>query len=254
MINKEKVHVNEGVLGMTPMPGLQRMQELAGIRGEESNAPSEIEPVDSMNMQEPMDIGADDSVDMDYGMDMAEPPMSQIPPIYEPMDGMEDGAEAIESAISEIESHIPNVSISDYKSIVARLKALVSMAENAGRTALAESRRAAAKLVNEDEKIELPEDKIAVKKMPERKERKTLLDYIEEQDNTTQFIGKTPQEVNAHLAAISDNNNNNNNNNNDPAKDLIQKGIIKKTPNGSYVTKELMSDSDLANAVSGNTQ
>jgi len=160
MINKEKVHVREGVLGMTPMPGLrpsvdndlQRMQELAGIRGMEANSPSEIEPINSMDIEEPMHNSGMDSMDSMDAMDGMDEPsyMPMIPDDHEPMGETEDGADAIESAISDIESHIPNVSISDYKSIVARLKALVSMAENAGRTALAESKKAKMKLGEAD--------------------------------------------------------------------------------------------------------
>lgn len=195
MINKEKVHVKEGVLGMTPMPGLQRMQELAGIKGNVPSSPSEIEPVDTMDvgmepvsMDEPM---ADEPMDMDMEPASMDYPMDMEQyPIDEPM---EDGASAIENAISDIESHIPNVSISDYKTIVARLKALVSMAENAGRTALSESKKAKAAAIAEAEaaqKKEIPEDKIVVKQPKEHDAdtsgsevtRKTLMDYIREQD------------------------------------------------------------------------
>ena len=242
MINKNKVHVKEGVLGMTPMPGLrpsadndlQRMKELAGIRGDDSiDAPIEVEaePVSPVGMEPeaPMapEMGTDEptpAMDMDEpsSLPMTPPsPMEPLPPMAGPMDGIEDGAESIERAISDIEAHIPNVSISDYKSIVARLKALVSMAENAGRTALSESKKAKVKEAEKnfsisadfrsnkiiDKKFEDPkshgafslknkevqEDKIEVKKPKEKHNvetsgsevtRKTLMDYIKEQDET----------------------------------------------------------------------
>lgn len=276
MINKDKVHVREGVLGMTPMPGLrpsadndlQRMQELAGIRGVDANYPSEIEPANSMDIEEPMhnsDIDSMDAMDgmndMDDNVSMDEPSyMPTIPTDNEPMGEMEDGADAIESAISDIESHIPNVSISDYKSIVARLKALVSMAENAGRTALAESKKAKMQLVKENEakKNEIPEDKIMVKQPKENNvdaegtevTRKTLLDYIREQEmDNTQTLG-------ADRAAALDTIKNRLGANGNPQaanqafSKLQSTGKIKQD-NGTF-TMDSMDDEDFNNAIGQN--
>ncbi len=179
MVDKKNVHkLEEGVLGMTGMPGLkpnselQRIRELAGMRDGDYNEPepaefseppmtppTEIAPpvtsapeVPEIDMSaEPMDAGLGDDLGMDTGMDAGiEPELPDMAPEEDmpelpAMDGMpspgsalEDAA-ALDTAISEIEALIPNVKISEYKTLVARLKALVSMAESAGKAALTEA-------------------------------------------------------------------------------------------------------------------
>jgi hypothetical protein len=76
----------------------------------------------------------DDHIDMG-GADLGSLGMAPAP-APTPLDG---DAQALETAVSQIENLIPNVKISQFKPLVARLKALVSQAENAGRAALAES-------------------------------------------------------------------------------------------------------------------
>lgn len=175
MVDKKNVRtLEEAVLGMTAMPGLkpnndlQRIRELAGMRDEDSfDAP---EPAEFPN-QPPMTPPMSDMHDMDDGMnddamgmdgddmgmdhtssiempDMIDhhddvpmvSPVTTLPSMASMDTGLED-AVALDNAISDIEGLIPNVKISEYKTLVARLKALVSMAENAGKAALTEGRK-----------------------------------------------------------------------------------------------------------------
>jgi hypothetical protein len=187
MVDKKMVRkLDEAVLGMTAMPGLkptgdlQRIRELAGLPAEDFNEPpappappvaptpagalaAGEPPMDDhmdapMAPEAPMDDMGGDMGGMEAGMDdgMGAEPMPALPapdasmaPPMGPMDtgsALEDAA-ALDNAISEIENLIPNVKISEYKTLVARLKALVSMAESAGKAALTEA--ASKKVVKE---------------------------------------------------------------------------------------------------------
>jgi hypothetical protein len=188
MVNKNSVHpITEGVLGMTPMPGLkpsgdlQRIRELAGLPSDYETDSMDQPPMtppleagepevglpdamaDEPAMDEPaMDGGMDDGMDgmgdvadvhhstgmepdVDAGMEppapMGGPDMAALPaPEAEPaLPGSLEDAAALDAAITNIEDMIPNVKISEYKTLVARLEALVAMAKSAGKTALAES-------------------------------------------------------------------------------------------------------------------
>ncbi len=238
MVDRNKVHpLEEGVLGMSSLPGLkptgdlQRIRELAGLPAEDFNEPepaefpaeqlpTEGEPVvGELPADVPMDGGMDaapmDAMGMDAAPeapvpDMGAPDMGGMPadmeaptpaaPAAGPMDlgsGLEDAA-ALDQAISDIEGLIPNISISEYKTLVARLEALVAMAKSAGKAALTEGKKApfvkpAAKKVAE---ASVGEDKISPKNKPEaapkvvdakptKKDeeitgRKTLMDYVTE--------------------------------------------------------------------------
>lgn len=232
MVDKSKVNLAEGVLGMSGMPGLkphgdpdlQRIRELAGL-GRDENSYDAPEPAEFPEEPDAMahdDMGAADEFGDTLHGGMEAPgadipalpaptasPMSAMPstasmapPMPGAMDGEEDDSVALDNAISEIEGLIPGVRISEYKTLVARLKALVSMAESAGKAALTESqkRRMAENAASEKPKAtpkgfgrgKYVEDKISPKdgeKKPETKKdgdedvtRKTLLDYLKETD------------------------------------------------------------------------
>lgn len=190
MVDKKNVRtLEEAVLGMTAMPGLkpnndlQRIRELAGMRDEDAfNAPEPAEFPNQLPMTPPMsdmhddmdDMGGmgmnDDAMGMDDGDDMGmdhtasmEMPdmidhhddVIPVTPSVTTMPSMDSGLEdavALDNAISDIEGLIPNVKISEYKTLVARLKALVSMAENAGKAALTEGRKVSVKEEVEEDK------------------------------------------------------------------------------------------------------
>lgn len=190
--------VDEAVLGMTAMPGLSRIQELAGMRPAMPATPApppldfnEPAPGEDLPAHEPMDadfeevsgpdlggsaevggmggLGADMGDDhLDLGMDtgadmgtdlgMGDAPSAPIalPAPDAPADmGMGGGmpqigsaledAAALDQAISDIENMIPNVKISEYKTLVQRLEGLIAMAKAAGKAALTESAKAKAK-------------------------------------------------------------------------------------------------------------
>lgn len=179
--------VDEGVLGMTAMPGLNRIKELAGMgRSPEPedetlgdldyNEPApagalpapeggmgdmtdpvdaEFEPVAGPDLGGSDEVGGMGGLGADMGADMApEVPALPAPPApvaSAPMtpdmstgamsnigSALEDAA-ALDNAISEIEHMIPNCKISEFKTLVARLQGLVSMAQAAGKAALTES-------------------------------------------------------------------------------------------------------------------
>jgi hypothetical protein len=177
MINKKNVHppIKEGVLGMTGLPGLkpnsdlQRIRELAGLRDEdnsfdvhdEADFPGQPPMTPPLETSEPVDMNGSEDLSMsEPESEMDSPEMSDMGSKMEPDtapalalpapanmsssmpspgSALEDAA-ALDQAISEIENLIPNVKISEYKTLVARLKALVSMAESAGKAALTEGR------------------------------------------------------------------------------------------------------------------
>lgn len=168
--------VNETVLGMTPMPGLRRIKELAGMG--RSMEPEAEETLDTLDYNEPApagalpssDIGAIDADFEPVGPDMggsdeiggmgglgadlgdeipAAPiaPVSSLPAPEMTMGSALEDAAALDNAISEIENLIPNCKISEFKTLVARLEGLVAMAKSAGKAALSESaKRKAAQL------------------------------------------------------------------------------------------------------------
>jgi len=188
MVDKKSVHpLNEGVLGMTAMPGLkpsgdlQRIRELAGLPADSMDDPMAQPPmtppteVDAPEVGLPgVDAGVDagDEAglppegmdDIHHSTDMAdvpsEEPAMEMPPVGDmggdemggdmgapapemggipsPGSALEDAA-ALDQAITDIENLIPNVKISEYKTLVARLEALVSMAKSAGKAALTEA-------------------------------------------------------------------------------------------------------------------
>ena len=182
--------------GLKPNNDLQRIRELAGMRDDTSdfNAPEPAEfpnqnPMTPPSMSDDMDdvdgtddMGMDDmgmnamgmnAMGMDDGDDMGMDHTSSIempdmidhhaevmPTIVTTMPSMDSGLEdavALDNAISDIEGLIPNVKISEYKTLVARLKALVSMAENAGKAALTEGRKIT---INEEDKAKLTYQKM----------------------------------------------------------------------------------------------
>jgi len=274
MVDKKNVHkLEEGVLGMTGMPGLkpnsdlQRIRELAGLGAADEGSFDEPEPAefpnqppmtppleapvhDDMGTEEmPMDVPHMDmdepSMDapMDGGMDAPmEPDMgapAELPALPAPAPDMgmpspgsalEDAA-ALDQAISEIENLIPNVKISEYKTLVARLKALVSMAESAGKAALTEGQKGlAAKVVTPHKAHQAPFSKPVVVAKPKSEDRinpktsadpkpfmkkpvdskadsqddpdvtrKTLMDYVREADEGMETIG---MDRNSALKAI----------------------------------------------------
>lgn len=170
MVDKKEIHkLDEGVLGVSDMPGLKRMQELAGIP-----AASEAPPMDDMGA-DTLDAPAAAPVpaageypgnDMGMGGEMTDPALPapdmglpgvdaevdaplpvpgapEVPPA--PLGGAEvpgslEDAAALDQAISDIEAMIPNVKISDFKQVVARLEALVALAKSTGKAALVEGK------------------------------------------------------------------------------------------------------------------
>jgi hypothetical protein len=213
MVDKKDVHaLEEGVMGMTGMKSLRRIQELAGLpptAGEDemgdygydqpepiespepeisapasplAAGPTDLSGMDNVDLVSP-DAGADmgydepdygpsaDDVAADYGAAMGDAPMAPaatgfdaplaagptaplaapasplsvgggtmagMPGLAGPTMGGDEEA-ALEQAITDIENMIPNVKISGFKSLVARLEGLLALAKNAGRAALTES-------------------------------------------------------------------------------------------------------------------
>jgi hypothetical protein len=166
--SKDVKKVKEAILGMSPLPGLngmqddsqnddiRRMKELAGVRdevpAEMPGQPPMVPPSMEAHPDERLpfhnmdfDNYEEDEGNFDtFGDDYHEPVSAETPTIPIPMPSETIGAEegdyaSIEGAITEIEDMIPNIKISEYKALVARLKALLSMAEGAGRSALAEA-------------------------------------------------------------------------------------------------------------------
>lgn len=212
MVDKRKVKpVSEGVLGMSMMPGLKpepqgdnelkRIRELAGLPADDAyDAPEPaVFPADEPAMDAPV-VDAEPAMDVPPMGDVtAEPPVGDLPP--EPMADLpavplEGDAAALDQAISDIEAAIPNTKISDYKSLVARLKGLVTAAEAAGKAALTESMRALKvedKVVAKSKpepapKVEPPKDYKADEKVTGRK---TLMDYVAEAEAGHETLGFT---------------------------------------------------------------
>ncbi len=161
MVDKKLVHkVSESVLGMTRMPGLnpaqdselKRIAELAGL----APAPMDVPParpemglpaLPAPGMGDDMDagmgaddMGGDDMGGDDMGSSLPVADASMAPPMPALPAPEEDDSATLDAAISDIESLIPNVKLSEFKSLVKRLEALVSMAKSAGSAALTESR------------------------------------------------------------------------------------------------------------------
>lgn len=276
--------VEEGVLGMTQMPGLTRIKELAGMgRGEpapldyDEPAPEGPLPSPESDMTDPVDAefepvtgpdlgGSDEIGGMGgLGADMA-PEMPALPapapaapmaPVAAPAPDMSSGAmanigsaledaAALDNAISEIEHMIPNCKISEFKTLVARLQGLVSMAQAAGKAALTESAKYEKKLEkhraakgsgtrfdskdvddylmgdhDDDEDIaafkgrsKFEEGKLKPKtedaldtdgdekaEKEDKKERKTLLDYVKEAEESEMTLGANPNDAMKALQA-----------------------------------------------------
>jgi hypothetical protein len=160
--------------GLKPNNDLMRIRELAGLPAEPMDSPM---TAPAPRAAPAMGMGDDMGDDMGDMGDASMEPIVQDEPILPPIPGdepppmdapmsmdMDDGsmgddapemmgdmgstgglgsaledAAALDQAISDIENMIPNIKISEYKTLVARLKALVSMAESAGKAALTEA-------------------------------------------------------------------------------------------------------------------
>lgn len=266
MIDKKKA-VTESILGMTGMPPISRMRQLAGLPDVAVD-----ETLDNLDYNEPAPVASMTDIDVDGGdLELPPAPMATSPDLGGSDDfgiegdtafaagddyGMDLGADlgsdievdvdygddlgvsdveavsdlgALDVSISEIEAMIPNCKLSDYKSLVARLEALVAMAKSAGKSAVLESQKKSfrAKLdeamdfdvrwsdleddfdamSDEDEDVrrademdlELEEGKLHQKEdaldtdgdgeTDEKETRKTLMDYVKEAEMSDMTLG-----------------------------------------------------------------
>lgn len=258
MIDKKK-SVTESIIGMSGMPPINRMRQLAGLPDvavEETfddldynePAPVAVEPVvdDMMGDDLGVDLGADD-FELETDMDFSPEPIVTSPDLGGSTPYDAGGADtmfaaddydavapvadlgALDGAISEIEAMIPNCKLSDYKSLVARLEALVAMAKSAGKSAVLESQKKSfrAKLdeamdfdvrwsdleddfdamgdededVRHADELELEEGKLHQKEdaldtdgdgeADKKDSRKTLMDYVKEAEMSDMTLGNT---------------------------------------------------------------
>jgi hypothetical protein len=178
--NMTKKKVEEGVLGMSRMPGLRRMMELAGMPadqidqlGADTSIPATTAVVGSdtpvtdemdavvtsalpgIGADDDMDLGiedgsgidADDLSDDDFGMDDLE--MDPSPAGSFAGDGMDMGMGApmggtdaspaymlIDDALSSIQGSLPDVKISEYKTLIQRLEELTNQLRQIGQSYL----------------------------------------------------------------------------------------------------------------------
>jgi hypothetical protein len=168
--------VKEGVLGMTQMPGLRRMMELAGMPADQINqigadaslpvttsiASPATDAMDSVMGADDADLGIDDMAidgdDLDdVGLD--DPAMAGDFADADAVDGMDDmdmdmdldtvdmpvtGSDAspaytlISDALASIQGSLPDVKISEYKTLIQRLEELTNQLRQVGQSYLGE--------------------------------------------------------------------------------------------------------------------
>jgi hypothetical protein len=163
--------VKEGVLGMSRMPGLRRMMELAGMpadqinqMGVDSSLPVTTDAVDpamdtsdidgmdmgddDLGIEDGSNIDADDLTD-DFGMDDMDP--APAGSFADPM-GADDmdmdmgdpamGTDAspaytlISDALTSVQNSLPDVKISEYKTLIQRLEELTNQLRQIGQSYL----------------------------------------------------------------------------------------------------------------------
>lgn len=170
MIDKKK-NVTESIIGMSGMPPINRMRQLAGLPDVavdetlddlDYNEPAPIvEPEDDIDMGVDMGMDAGEVDDLDLGFDFDPEPIATSPDLggsspfnaggadtaFAADDAIDPVADpvadlgALDAAIADIEAMIPNCKLSDYKSLVARLEALVALAKSEGKAAVLEHQR-----------------------------------------------------------------------------------------------------------------
>jgi hypothetical protein len=162
----KKTQVNEGVMGMTALPGLRRMMELAGMpMGDvEQVAVDPAIPVDAEEVPAlPAQDAANDAMDMDMGGDDLgmDPDPLTADHIDDGMGGDDLGAEfdagvdsamggdmvgaevscspaytLIDDALTSIQTNLPDVKISEYKTLIQRLEDLQVQLQQIGKSYL----------------------------------------------------------------------------------------------------------------------
>jgi hypothetical protein len=180
--NNMKKNVKEGVLGMSALPGLRRMMELAGMPADQIDqlgadaaipATTDVVPVSpaiDMGMSDvspdvddiELGIDADDAIDGDDLADVMDDPapagdfadavamddMGGIDGMDDDM-GMDDDAPAtgsdaspaymlISDALTSVQSSLPDVKISEYKTLIQRLEELTNQLRQVGQSYLGE--------------------------------------------------------------------------------------------------------------------
>jgi hypothetical protein len=180
--NNMKKNVKEGVLGMSALPGLRRMMELAGMPADQIDqlgadaaipATTDVVPVSpaiDMGMSDvspdvddiELGIDADDAIDGDDLADVMDDPapagdfadavamddMGGIDGMDDDM-GMDDAAPAtgsdaspaymlISDALTSVQSSLPDVKISEYKTLIQRLEELTNQLRQVGQSYLGE--------------------------------------------------------------------------------------------------------------------
>jgi hypothetical protein len=133
--------IEEGVMGMTTMPGLRRMMELAGMPMDdvEQMAPDQdmapaMDSADDMGM----DDGMGDDIDPVEGGDFDVDPLGadEMGAVSEPMVSNSPAYDMIDQALNTIQNSLPDVKISEYKTLIQRLEELQVQLQQIGKSFL----------------------------------------------------------------------------------------------------------------------
>lgn len=169
--------VDEGVIGMTEMPGLRRMQQLAGIPAADPKphldtyaTPALVTPhANSFDEEDTYgddaaldaDIAAEVPMNPDLGAEPNEPEAIDLPAADAGFDSMDDAAnelgggfgsmppagahDDINVALDDIETLLPKVPVGEFKAVIDRLRSVAQRAEDMRRSLVMEAARAAKK-------------------------------------------------------------------------------------------------------------
>lgn len=133
--------IEESVMGMTTMPGLRRMMELAGMpMGDvEQMAPEQdVAPdVDPASDDMGFDSGMDD-FDATPGSDFDVDPLGadDMNAMIEPVSTNSPAYDMIDQALTTIQTNLPDVKISEYKTLIQRLEELQVQLQQIGKSFL----------------------------------------------------------------------------------------------------------------------
>ena len=130
--------IEEGVMGMTSMPGLRRMMELAGMpMGDvEQMAPEQgaIPPLEPASDDIDFTDGIDSVDSSDFDVDPLD--AEEMGGVEEPMPMNSPAYDEIDAALNTIQSSLPDVKLSEYKTLIQRLEELQVQLQQIGKSFL----------------------------------------------------------------------------------------------------------------------